>query len=246
MNDVLYDSADGICTITLNRPSKLNAINENIELGLAQAWNRFNASDDRVAILTGAGERAFSVGKDTTYEAFPDYRRFVPGLDIIVNKPIIAAVNGWCVGGAMTLVQACDLCVAGEGTRFMYPEAKLGFAGGLIAGLAARIPHKIAMEIMLLGEEFSVERAYQIGLVNKIVPAGSVMDAARAYARRLADNAPLVLAMLKQLSAETIPRSPMERVSDATRPVEAVMRSRDTREGVAAIREKRKPTYTGE
>jgi len=245
MSDLLYESADGIATITLNRPDKLNAINPGIETALAEAWRRFSAGDDRVAILTGAGERAFSVGKDTTSDAFPNYRRFLPGLDIPVTKPVIAAVNGWCIGGAMTLVQMCDLCVAGSGTRFMYPEPKMGFAGGLIAGLAGRIPHKVAMEIMLLGEEFSVERAYQVGLVNKIVPPGEVMDAARTYARRLADNAPLVLAMLKELSAETVPRSPIERVSLAMRSVEAVAASQDFREGFAAAREKRTPTYTG-
>ena len=185
------------------------------------------------------------MGKDTTSDSFPDYRRFLPGLDIAVAKPIVAAVNGWCIGGAMTLVQMCDLCVAGAGTRFMYPEPKLGFAGGIIAGLAARIPHKVAMEIMLLGEEISVERAYQVGLVNKIVPPDEVMPAARAYARRLADNAPLVLAMLKALSGETVPRSPIERASHAMRSVEAVKNSGDFREGFSAAREKRAPTYTG-
>ena len=245
MSDVLYESSDRICTITINRPAKLNAINEGVELGLAEAWHRFNASDDRVAILTGAGQRAFSVGKDLGSESVPEFRRFVPGLDIPVRKPIIAAVSGWCIGGALTLVQMCDLCVAAEGTRFMYPEPKLGFAGGIIAGLAGRIPHKIAMEIMLLGEEFSAERAYQVGLVNKIVPPDELMGAARAYARRLADNAPLVLALLKELAAETVPRGPLERASHATKAVESVMASRDFKEGFASSREQRPPRFTG-
>lgn len=242
---VLYESADEICTITLNRPDKLNAIDQATELALADAWHRFNASTDRVAILTGAGQKAFSVGKDLSSDAIPEYRRFVPGFDIEVRKPIIAAVNGWCIGGALTLVQMCDLCVATTNTRFMYPEAKVGFAGGLIAGLAGRIPHKVAMEIMLLGEELTAERAYQIGFVNKIVPQGDLIAASKAYARRLADNAPLVLEMLKMFAGEVVPRGPVERASHAMRVVEKVMTSTDFREGYESNRAKRAPRFTG-
>lgn len=247
MTDVLtYETADDIATITLNRPEKLNAINADVEEALAAAWHRFNASADRVAIVTGAGTRAFSVGKDLSSHAVPDYRRFLPGFDIKVKKPIIAAVNGWCVGGALTLVQMCDLCVASENARFSYPEAQIGFAGGMIAGLAARIPHKVAMEVMLLGEELTVERAYQVGFVNKVVPQAELMDAARAYARRLADNAPLVLAMLKQFVDDVVPIGPIERASYAMREVERVMSSADFREGLASRAEKRKANFTGQ
>jgi enoyl-CoA hydratase len=246
MNDtVTYESQDRIATITINRPERLNAINADVELGLAAAWNRFNASEDLVAILTGAGNKAFSVGKDFQYEAAPDYRRFVPGFDIMVRKPIIAAVGGWCVGGAITLVQMCDLCVASENTRFSYPEAKLGFAGGLIASLAARMPHKVAMELMLLGDEISAERAYQVGFVNKIVPQGAHLEEARVYARRLAQNAPMVLAMLKDFAAQAMPKSPMEHASHALREVEAVMSSADRREGMDSLKAKTTPRYQG-
>jgi len=223
----------------------MNAIDEAMEKALAAAWHRFNASDDRVAILTGAGEKAFSAGKDLSYKAFPEYRRFVPGFDIEVKKPIIAALNGWCIGGALTLVQMSDLCVASKSTRFTYPEAKIGFAGGMIAGLASRIPHKVAMEIMLLGEELSVERAYQVGLVNKIVEDEELMPTAQRMARRLADNAPLVLEMLKGLVRQTVSPSPTERISQALHPIERVMVSEDFREGMQAAREKRQPRFTG-
>src|ERR1035437_4502958 len=191
MNDaVLYESRERIATITINRPERLNAINADVETGLAAAWRRLNDSDDLIAILTGSGNKAFSVGKDLQYDATPDYRRFTPGFDIVVCKPIIAAVGGWCVGGALTLVQMCDLCVASENARFTYPEAKLGFAGGLIASLVARMPHKVAMELILLGDEMSAERAYQVGFVNKVVPKGKHLEEAEVYARRLAQNAP--------------------------------------------------------
>jgi len=246
MNDaVLYESRERIATITINRPDSLNAINADVEAGLAAAWRRLNDGDDRVAILTGAGDKAFSVGKDLKSDATPDYRRFTPGFDIVVRKPIIAAVGGWCVGGALTLVQMCDLCVASENARFSYPEAKLGFAGGLIASLVARMPHKVAMELILLGDEMSAERAYQVGFVNKLVPQGKHLEEALAYAHRLAQNAPMVLAMLKDFAAQVMPKSPMEHASHAMRTVEAVMHSADRAEGMESFKSRRKPDYRG-
>ncbi|TMS56982.1 enoyl-CoA hydratase [Imbroritus primus] len=242
---VTYESQDRIALITINRPDRLNAINEAVELGLAAAWRRLNESDDLVAVFTGAGNRAFSVGKDLNYDAAPDYRRFTPGFDIEVRKPIVAAVGGWCLGGGLTLLQMCDLCVASENARFGYPEAKLGFAGGMIAPLAARIPHKVAMELMLLGEDIDVQRAYQVGLVNKVVPQGEHVEAAMVYARRLAQNAPLVLDMLKQFAGEVLPKGPMGHASHALRVVEAIMASEDRQEGMRSAREKTPPQYRG-
>ena len=242
---VTYESNNHIALITINRPERLNAINEEVEIGLANAWRKFNHSNDRVAVLTGAGEKAFSVGKDLEYKAFPEYRRFVPGCDIEVRKPIIAAVSGWCIGGAITLVQMADLCVASETTKFTYPEAKLGFAGGLIAGLVSRIPHKVAMELMLLGEEISAERAYQVGLVNKLTPPGEHLKEALVYAKRLAQNAPLVLEMLKTFGIRTLPKSPIETASFALREVDLVKDSADRTEGLDSLSSKRQPQYQG-
>ena len=242
---VTYESNNHIALITINRPERLNAINEEVEIGLANAWRKFNNSNDRVAVLTGAGEKAFSVGKDLEYKAFPEYRRFVPGCDIEVRKPIIAAVSGWCIGGAITLVQMADLCVASETTKFTYPEAKLGFAGGLIAGLVSRIPHKVAMELMLLGEEISAERAYQVGLVNKLTPPGEHLKEALVYAKRLAQNAPLVLEMLKTFGIRTLPKSPIETASFALQEVDLVKDSADRTEGLDSLSSKRQPQYQG-
>lgn len=126
---VIYSSKNNIATITINRPDRLNAINEEVEIGLASAWRRFNDSDDRVAVLTGAGQRAFSVGKDFSYDATPNYRKFTPGFDIPVTKPIIAAVNGWCIGGAIVLVQMCDLCVVSEDENLPILKQNLDLLG---------------------------------------------------------------------------------------------------------------------
>jgi len=240
-----YESNNHIAIITINRPERLNAINEEVEVGLANAWRKFNQSNDRVAVLTGAGDKAFSVGKDLEYKAFPEFRRFVPGCDIEVRKPIVAAVSGWCIGGAITLVQMADLCVASETAKFTYPEAKLGFAGGLIAGLVSRIPHKVAMELMLLGEEISAERAYQVGLVNKLTPPGEHLKGALIYAERLAKNAPLVLEMLKTFGIQTLPKSPMEEASFALREVDLIKDSSDRLEGLDSFSRKRQPQYKG-
>ncbi|HWJ99723.1 MAG TPA: enoyl-CoA hydratase-related protein [Xanthobacteraceae bacterium] len=242
---VTYESRNRIAIITINRPKQMNAIDNQVEIELAEAWLRFNASEDRVAVLTGAGDRAFSAGRDREAEGIPEYRKFAPSVDITVEKPVIAAVAGWCIGGALTLVQMCDLCVATEDAKFSYPEAKLGFAGGLVAGLAVRIPHKVAMELMLLGEPIDAQRAYQVGFVNRLVPPGQHLTEALKIAEQLANNAPLVLGMLKHFVSNTLPKGPVERAAEAARVTDGVFGSEDYREGKASMREKRTPKFTG-
>jgi len=175
---VTYTSVDNIATITINRPDRMNALNETVILGLQDAWRRFDDSDDRVAILHAAGDRAFSVGADVK-DAPKEMWQGVPSIGVGTRKPIIAAVHGWCIGGAYVIVQMCDLVVASENTVFKYPEAQLGFTGGLISSAVARIPHKVAMEFMLLGEDFDAQKALAAGMVNKIVAKGEELAAAQ-------------------------------------------------------------------
>jgi enoyl-CoA hydratase/carnithine racemase len=164
---------------------------------------------------------------------------------IPLDKPVIAAVAGWCVGGALVLVQMADLCVAAENAKFVYPEVKLGFAGGLIASLPGRIPHKIAMELMLLGEEITAERAYQVGFVNRVVPVGQQVVEAQAMARRMAQHAPLVMGMLKKFADDVLPKGPIEKTVHALRETERVFTSQDFQEGLQSLREKRPPKFEG-
>ncbi len=240
-NAVTYEVVENIAIITVNRPAQRNAINNDVATGLRAAWERFNAGDERVAILTHAGEH-FSVGVDVKAPA-EDFPACVPNVGMRLTKPLIAAVSGWTVGGAVVMVQMADLCVAADTTKFLFPEAKVGFTGALIAGLAARIPHKVAMELMLLGEEVGAERAYQVGLVNKVVPREQLLDAAMAYARRLAGNAPMVIALLREFVSEVLPRGPSEHVARGRLAIAHVRQSDDAKEGVASFKAKRKPQF---
>jgi enoyl-CoA hydratase/carnithine racemase len=241
---VRYTSADRVATITIDRADKLNALNEDVILGLAAAWQRLQSSEDRVAVLHAAGDRAFSVGADIK-DPPREMWQGVPGVGVAVTKPVIAAVHGWCIGGAYIIVQMCDLVVAAEDTVFQYPEARLGFTGGLIASAVARLPHKIAMEFMLLGEDVAAERAFQVGMVNRVVPAGEHLRVALEWAARLRDAAPLVVTTLKRFANETLNKSPAEAAAIARERLMAVRDSNDGAEGRQAFREKRPPRFEG-
>ena len=238
---VLYESHDGVATITLNQPKQLNILSTGMCQELHQAWLRFNESKDKVAILTGTGNKAFCAGADLN--DIPELWPAIPCIGVTINKPIIAAVNGWCVGGGVVLMQMSDLCVAGNATRFFYPEAKVGFTGGLIAAMAGRVPHKIAMELMLLGQEISATRAYEVGMINKVVKPESVLKVAGEYAKTMAACSPLVLSTLKKFVGEVIPKGPTERAALARRELEAISSSEDFTEGLTAFKEKRDPKF---
>lgn len=241
---VIYESADGIATITMNRLANRNALNNALCTALREAYERFEASDDRVAILTSADPKYFCVGADVK-DLPVNMWHAVPGMSVALTKPVIAALSGWVVGGAVVMVQMADLCVVTPSTKFLYPEAKIGVTAGGISSIAVRLPHKIAMELMLVGDELSAERAYQLGFVNKIAPESEHLAAARDYAQRIAANAPLVVQALKQLGDETLPKGPLEGLTRVRRLLDRVNSSADKDEGVAAFKEKRKPKFKG-
>jgi enoyl-CoA hydratase len=240
---LIYESRDGIAIITLNRPGKRNAINNDMALALREAWLRLNSSDDRVGVITHAGDH-FTGGADIKGPP-DDFPACVPNVGVKLDKPLIAAVGGWVVGGGAVIVQMCDLCVAATDARFMFPEAKVGFTGAVIAGLAARIPHKVAMELMLLGDEIGAERMFQVGLVNKLTAPGAQLEAALQYARRLAENAPLVVHVLREFVGQVIPKGPSELAAYGRLAIAGVRQSADAKEGIAAFKEKRKPGFKG-
>ena len=245
MSVVTYESADRIALITINRAERMNALSEDVILGLNAAWHRFSDSDDRCAIIHAAGDRAWSVGADI--KAPPkEMWQGVPSVGVEVNKPVIAAVHGWCIGGAYCIVQMCDLVVAADNTIFKYPEAQLGFTGGLIASTVSRMGHKVAMEFMLLGEDLGAQRAYEVGMVNRVVPQGEELAAAQEYAQILANSAPLVVETIKKFSLATMPRSPAEAGAMSRAQLLKVRDSKDGAEGRLSFKEKRAPKFTGE
>lgn len=241
---VTYTSHDRVATITINRADRMNALNEEVILGLQAAWRQLENSDDRVAVLTAAGDKAFSVGADVK-DAPKEMWQGVPSIGTQTSKPVIAAVKGWCIGGSYVIVQMCDLVVAADNTRFKYPEAQLGFTGGLIASAVARIPHKVAMEFMLLGEDFDAHRALAAGMVNKVVPTGEEEEQAHAWANILAQSAPLVVQGLKEFSMATLNKSPAEAGAIARDQLLDIKFSDDGAEGRKAFGEKRTPQFTG-
>ncbi len=245
MSLVTYQSRDGIAEITLNRAEKYNVINHEIVEELHQAWVRFaNSPEDRVAILAAAGEKAFTAGANLR-DIPHDLWRAIPGVGVQVNKPIIAVTTGLVIGGGLVLVQMADLAVAADNTVFSYPEAKVGFSGGLISSLAARIPHKVAMELLLVGGNLSAQRAYEVGLVNRVVPLGQQLETARELAAQLAANAPLVLSLLKDFVGQVLPKGPTEQAAIARARVLEINASADFHEGISAFTEKRTPTFSG-
>ncbi|MEM7219396.1 MAG: enoyl-CoA hydratase-related protein [Pseudomonadota bacterium] len=244
MSLIDYQSDNRIALITINRADRLNALSEEVIVGLQEAWRRYRDSDDRCAIVHAAGERAFSVGADIGSPP-KEMWQGVPSVGVELNKPIIAAVHGWCIGGAYCIVQMCDLVIAADNTRFKYPEAQLGFSGGLIASMMARVPQKVAMEFMLLGQDLSAQRAYEVGMVNKIVPAGTEVEAAREWATILANSAPLVVETLKKFTLDTLAKSPAEAAAIAREDLLTIRNSEDGKEGGRAFAEKRTPNFQG-
>ena len=241
---LVTNNDDGTTVIAINRPQRRNAICAQTAIELQQAFADFDRSTQKVAILTGSGDEAFSGGADVTN--LPELWRCVPTVGITTEKPVIAAVGGWCVGGALVVAMMCDLLVAAENAKFSYPEAKLGFTGGMIAGLAARIPHKVAMELILLCRTFDVKRAYEVGLVNQVVPVGQQVSAALAMAREMTVMSPMVLTTLKRFVVEgVLAQGPSERMARAGRDLGQVRDSADAKEALAAFKEKRKPRFSG-
>jgi enoyl-CoA hydratase len=243
MSVVTTEQRGPVSIIRINRPEKLNAISSRVAVELQQAFQAFDASDQRVAILSAAGTRAFTSGADVT--DLPELWRAIPTVGYQTDKPIIAATSGWCVGGGIVMVMMCDLMVSTEDTVFYYPEAKLGITGGMISSLVSRMPHKLAMEMMLLGTKVSAQRGYDVGFVNRVVPNGQHEAEALSMANELLESAPLVIGALKRLAAEVLPVGPVERMVAVSQTLGRVRTSEDTQEGIRAHRERRKPNFRG-
>jgi enoyl-CoA hydratase len=251
-DEVLVERRGAVQVITINRPDARNALDRAVAEGVAAAVDELDGSDElRAGVLTGAGA-TFSAGMDL--KAF--LRGELPtiegrGLCGITRtpprKPLIAAVEGWALAGGFELVLACDLVVAGRSAGFGVPEVKrsLVAAGGGALLLPRRVPYAVALEMLLTGEPLDADRAYAVGLVNRVVDDGAALEAAVELAGLIAGNGPLAVAATKQIAAATRDWSTEEgwdRQEELTRPVLA---SEDAREGAAAFAERRSPVWQG-
>ena len=257
MSDAVTFQLDGhVATITYNRPDALNAINGEMRRDLNAAFARFRDDEEAwVAIVTGAG-RAFCAGADLrdgagstgefagTFWEKPTLNSFESGWEVF--KPVIAAVNGYCLGYGLTLVTWCDFVIASDRAEFGFPEVRLGMPA-IVASI--RLPQRInwadAMELLLTGERIDAERAREMGLVWKVVPHETLLDEAQALAGRLLAGAPLAQRVMKEMAMRTrhMPTLEAIRFGETMRLVAA--RTQDASEGVQASVERRPPRWSG-
>ncbi|MGY6273647.1 enoyl-CoA hydratase/isomerase family protein [Achromobacter denitrificans] len=241
---VSYQSQDRIARIIITRPEARNAINNDLVQGLHRAWKMFAQGDDHVAVLSAQGEHAFSAGADLK-DMPRDVWLAMPNLSVPCDKPIIAAVNGFAVGAGATAVMLADMAVAEEQAVFIYPEAKIGAFAGIMGGFAPRMQYKAGLEWLMTGDPMTAQRAYEVGLVNRLVPKGRSLHTALELAARIAKNAPLVVQAMKSISRSVLPRSSTEQYYPQRVMLDNIANSSDLREGVAAFRERRDPRFSG-
>jgi enoyl-CoA hydratase/carnithine racemase len=250
---VLFDArADGIAIITINRPEQRNCLSKEVREGLFAAWDRFEKDDAlRVAILTGAGEKSFCAGGDlkemmATGMAVPA-RKFIPLAydNLELSKPTIAAVNGYAFAGGWAIAQNCYLCVASTSASFAITEVKVGRGSPWASPLISMIPQRIMMEIILTGKPITAQRAYEIGLVNRLAEPAALMDAAIALANEILAGAPLSVKAGREtvMLAAEMGRSAALQAARAAH--EVAYNSDDAQEGPRAFAEKRKPEWKG-
>lgn len=245
--------------ITLNRPEAMNAVSSRLWLEVGTALEDFSKDPElRVAILTGAGDRAFSAGADLKEIASGGFSTtkemqewgFAGVVKHYIGKPIIAAVNGFALGGGTEIALACDLIVASEKASFGLPEVKRGLiagAGGLMR-LPRQIPVKVAMHAILTGKSLTAEEAKQWGLINEVVPHGEVMSAAMKLAEEIISNAPLAVNSSKEIVYRSLDSTidfPPEAWKINEKYTSKVFSSEDAKEGPRAFAEKRKPNWRG-
>jgi E-phenylitaconyl-CoA hydratase len=257
MSVVLYEKRDHVAYVTINRPEAMNAYNDEVRRGLAQAFDDFrHDSETWVAILTGAGERAFSAGADLKEMS----QRFQSGSDdfwspvppmlvrgMEVWKPIIAAVNGYCLAGGLELALACDIRIAAEHATFALTEVRRGIipGSGGTQRLPRAVPLGIALEMLFTGDPMDAQEDWRVGLVNRVVPAAELMPAAEALARRICRNAPLSVRAVKELAYRGRNLTLEEGLREELLMVRAIRTTEDSKEGPLAFAEKREPQWKG-
>lgn len=247
---VLLGRHHGVLTMTINRPGQRNAVNHDVAVQLASALDVLDTEPElAVGVLTGAGQ-TFSAGMDL--KAFangetPD----IPGRGLggltraVVRKPLIAAVEGWALGGGFELALACDLIVAADDARFGFPEVTRGLIAseGGVLRLPHRVPYHVAVGILLTGEPLPATTAHEYGLVSALTTPGGALAAAQDLAGRIAGNAPLALAAVKEVLRVTQGLSDADAFARQDQITSPLAASEDVREGALAFAQKRAPVW---
>jgi enoyl-CoA hydratase/carnithine racemase len=251
-DEVLLEQRDGVQIITINRPHAKNALNQAVAERIAAAVDELDASDAlRVGVLTGAGG-SFSAGMDLKAflrgESPAIEGRGLCGISMTPpRKPLIGAVEGWALAGGFELLLACDLVVAADNARFGVPEVKraLVAGGGAALLLPRRVPFALALELLLTGDPLEARRAYEIGLVNRLVPEGQALHGALELAATIAENGPLAIAATKAIARGSSDWSTEQGWAEQAKLMEPVFLSEDAREGATAFAQKRAPVWKG-
>ncbi len=259
---ITYQVADRIAYVTINRPEVLNALHAAANAEMRDAFERFRDDDQVwVAVLTGAGDKAFSAGNDLRATAERNVSRAgdaAPGRhasaplggitsDFECDKPLIAAVNGYALGGGFELAMACDVIVAAEGARFGLPEPRVGLvaAAGGMHRLPQHLPLKLAMGLMLTGRQLTAAEAAAVGLVNEVVPLADLKAAADRWAAQMLECSPVSLRVTKRCVLAGLGRSVAGAMEDdwASGRLTELFRSQDAKEGPLAFAQKRPPQW---
>ena len=249
---VTTDRRDGVLTITINRPAQKNAVNRDVAIQLSSALALLDDDPSlSVGVLTGA-DGTFSAGMDLKAFATGE-TPILPGrgfgglTQAVVHKPLIAAVEGWALGGGFEMALACDLIVAADTAKFGLTEVKRGLIageGGVIR-LPQRLPYHIALKVLLTGEPISAVDANQYGLASELTASGAALAGAHELAQRIAVNAPLALAKVKQVLRETQGLNDAEAFKRQAEDAASLLNTEDAHEGALAFAEKRAPVWHG-
>ncbi len=245
--------------ITLNRPEKMNALNQEMMEGLAQAWQRVREDDDIwVAILTGAGDRAFCSGRDLfagTQGSWEYHRERLARGEAVeprrleytpegVWKPVIAAINGYALAGGFALALACDIRIAADTARIGSMAVKRNLlAGGQIVRLTRYVPFGKALELLMLGDHISAQEAERLGIVNAVVPQAELLDTAFAWAERICRNGPLAVRATKEVAYRALELPFREALRLEGEFYNKMLETEDVVEGHRAFQERREPVW---
>ena len=257
---IQVDREDHLLIVTLNRPERMNALHPPAHQELNKVFNDFQDDPDQwVALVTGAGERAFSAGNDLKYQAEHGSKTVRAGMEGVNGgfagltkrydcfKPIVAAVNGFALGGGFEIVMSCDLVIASEKATFGLPEPRVGLMAGAggVHRLPRRIPHHQAMGMMLTGRHISAEEASRLGIVNEVVAPEDLLPAAKRWIAQILECSPLSIRATKEAAMQGLHMSVESAMGTAFPRTVEMAQSEDYVEGPRAFAEKRKPNWKG-